>query len=1188
MTQPLGEEFIKIRPDASTFRTELQAQISGALTGVQAQVNSAQSQMRAATNVSPGGVILPSGVTAAQTATAAATKTAAAAANTQAAAMEKVGTAAQQTNAKLQSFSQQQVRAASTTVQMERSIAAAETSVGRYSRGMLAATAASTGFFRAVSFASGAFLVGAAVGATIGAAVTEFSEMTAVANTTTRLIEATGHAANVTAAQVDQLATSTLKLTGIDDELVKQGANVLLTFRNIRNEVGRGNNVFDRATRAAADISTVFRTDIRGSAVQLGKALQDPVRGVTALRRSGISLTQGQRELIKSLTESGAILTAQKLILGEVERQVGGAAEAVGQTLPGQLRIMRETAVNALGEYVQRLSESTTAAELAADAAGGIRSAFSTVSGAVRTLGPGLVGVAQGLARITEAVGGAGNLLLAVGLYKAVTLGARLASTATSVYAEASAGAAQAALAEAQANGTATTALEAKAAAELTAARAAQRSMTTMVLLNGVLAAGAAASGNWGLALVTGGLAALSIAAKVRAAVVALRAAGTAVTAFSVASAALGGPVGLAAVGATALGVGLFAAWRHGRNAAGSIEKTKQALDGLNESLDTNMRLRAAVGTARERFGVAQFDVRGAERDLARAREKLSSTRAAPGSLEFRFLEQQITAAEENLTKAQNRLTQSQRALDDARERARIRAQGEPERVRALTAEVLRQVEAQRRAAVTPIVTADAASKQRAATENVQGLADRYRDLAESQKGAARAAAGAFATLLTTLNRLPTKKEIGIIVKLSEQGSGVNEITRALGLVTAANEEGGRIRVRAERSISASLREQFLIARGQVKAEREKFDKVQAEANKRKEVLATQKQQVASAREAVTSAREALAASRETLADAVRSYADAQTRLTETIASAHQSVADAIKQAHESVNESVKSAKSNFTDLASSIADTLGRFKEAVGETDRQGGPLSARFRELRDQLLAGGSNPLLEKAAQEIRFRVNQPPPADKTVDTDKIKQRFDDLTFQFETQAINLRTFNTRFSGLLRGVDLKAVSRVLGPAAAGRLAADIRAERQQALALARGPQRPGAAGAPSVVNPAQAVKEGLKAVAEARQQATKDIKAASRDVKDASDQITKSQQDVAKAVRRLALDEARLRKEQADATKAQTRAQDANTRAQRQHNRLLEAQNKLLGAKDRVNKPKGGGKAADDATAAAKAGAR
>jgi hypothetical protein len=115
---------------------------------------------------------------------------------------------------------------------------------------------------------------------------------------------------------------------GVEAELIKEAQGVLLSFKAVGksgNEVG---GVFDRATKAAFDMAAVLKTDARGSAVQLGKALENPIKGVTALAKAGTTFTDQQREQIKTLVESNRLLEAQELILTEVESQYGGAAEA--------------------------------------------------------------------------------------------------------------------------------------------------------------------------------------------------------------------------------------------------------------------------------------------------------------------------------------------------------------------------------------------------------------------------------------------------------------------------------------------------------------------------------------------------------------------------------------------------------------------------------------------------------------------------------------------------------------------------------------------------------------------------------------------------------------------------------------------------------------------------------------------
>ena len=159
-------------------------------------------------------------------------------------------------------------------------------------------------------------------------AVEAAAESQKISKITEQLVKTTGGAAKISAEQVGELATALSNKTAIDDEAIQSASNLILTFKNVRNEAGKGNDIFNRATAAALDLSTVMGTDASGAAMQLAKALDNPLKGVTALQRSGVSFTAQQKEQIKTLVESGKTLEAQKIILKEVESQVGGAAAA--------------------------------------------------------------------------------------------------------------------------------------------------------------------------------------------------------------------------------------------------------------------------------------------------------------------------------------------------------------------------------------------------------------------------------------------------------------------------------------------------------------------------------------------------------------------------------------------------------------------------------------------------------------------------------------------------------------------------------------------------------------------------------------------------------------------------------------------------------------------------------------------
>lgn len=162
----------------------------------------------------------------------------------------------------------------------------------------------------------------------LGSSVAEARESEKVGKTTAQIIKATGGAAKVSAGQVGALAESLSEKAGVDDEVIQTGANMLLTFKNVRNEAGQGSAVFDRATAAAVDLSASGFGSVDSSAKMLGKALNDPLKGIGALGKAGVTFTQQQKDQIKVLMESGDVLGAQKIILGEVESQVGGVAAA--------------------------------------------------------------------------------------------------------------------------------------------------------------------------------------------------------------------------------------------------------------------------------------------------------------------------------------------------------------------------------------------------------------------------------------------------------------------------------------------------------------------------------------------------------------------------------------------------------------------------------------------------------------------------------------------------------------------------------------------------------------------------------------------------------------------------------------------------------------------------------------------
>lgn len=148
---------------------------------------------------------------------------------------------------------------------------------------------------------------------------------------TQALLKSTGGAAGMTAFEIEEFAKARDLATLGDKDEILDAVNALQTFRSVSGET------FRETIRLSQDLSSVFGTGLRSQVVQLGKALEDPVKGLTALRRVGVMFTKEQEELIRTLVESGDKLQAQQEILAEIEKQVGGASEAEAGGLAGAM-----------------------------------------------------------------------------------------------------------------------------------------------------------------------------------------------------------------------------------------------------------------------------------------------------------------------------------------------------------------------------------------------------------------------------------------------------------------------------------------------------------------------------------------------------------------------------------------------------------------------------------------------------------------------------------------------------------------------------------------------------------------------------------------------------------------------------------------------------------------------------------
>ncbi len=145
------------------------------------------------------------------------------------------------------------------------------------------------------------------------------------------VLKATGNAAGLTAGELSGLADEMEMSTLATAEGVKDASSIMATFKSVSGDT------FTRAIRLSQDLSAVFKQDLTSSATQLGKALEDPVEGITALKRVGISFTAAQKDMIQAMVDAGDQAGAQRVILDALEKQVGGAGAAEAGGLTGSV-----------------------------------------------------------------------------------------------------------------------------------------------------------------------------------------------------------------------------------------------------------------------------------------------------------------------------------------------------------------------------------------------------------------------------------------------------------------------------------------------------------------------------------------------------------------------------------------------------------------------------------------------------------------------------------------------------------------------------------------------------------------------------------------------------------------------------------------------------------------------------------
>ena len=189
-------------------------------------------------------------------------------------------------------------------------------------------------------------------------------------------VTATGGAAGLTAEDLDAMARRLDEATLGSAEGFRNAAIELTTFKSV------GIDAFERTLMAAQDLADAGFGTVESATVQLGKALEDPIKGLTALTRVGVSFTEEQKAMIENFVKLGDVASAQNVILAAVEGQVKGVASAAGGGLAG--------AVDLVGKRMTDLKE--TIGSILLPILTTLNLAWADVIGAVQKTASGLAG----------------------------------------------------------------------------------------------------------------------------------------------------------------------------------------------------------------------------------------------------------------------------------------------------------------------------------------------------------------------------------------------------------------------------------------------------------------------------------------------------------------------------------------------------------------------------------------------------------------------------------------------------------------------------------------------------------------------------------------------------------------------------------------------------------------------------
>ena len=225
-------------------------------------------------------------------------------------------------------------------------------------------------------------------GKSIGVAIKAMMRQEEAEKKLSAALKSTGNVTGVTSIKLKAMASDLQAITKFGDETIISAQALMLTFTKI------GRDVFPEAIKATLNISEAMGQDLQQTVIQVGKALNDPVKGMSALSRVGIQLTKTQQKQIRDFARMNKVAEAQKIILQELEVQFGGMAVSATRTLTGALMQLK----NSWGDLLERIGNEI------APLLGTIAESFKSVTMAMMTEQEKEIAILQGLGFTEELI----------------------------------------------------------------------------------------------------------------------------------------------------------------------------------------------------------------------------------------------------------------------------------------------------------------------------------------------------------------------------------------------------------------------------------------------------------------------------------------------------------------------------------------------------------------------------------------------------------------------------------------------------------------------------------------------------------------------------------------------------------------------------------------------------------------